>query len=163
MVPRYFELERWRSLAAFEGDSAEALRELARHLHERLPDVAVALLLVRGQAPGACRLAGLIGPDGTELFPNRDPFGQRNMLPLFEDALSAGVRAVEAPHVLELPPGERGAPLAQTLLAPATVLALPMVASGRLDTGSCSAAPCAGDSSAKISSSSGSRPRTRSA
>ena len=63
----------------------------------------------------------------------RDPFGQRNALPLFEDALSAGIRAVDAPHMLELAPGAQGAPLAQALLSPATLMALPMVASGRLD------------------------------
>ena len=133
MAPRTFELERWRTLAAFEGDSAEALRELAQYLRECLPDVSVALLLVRGQESGSCRLAGLIGPEGDEPFPLRDPLGQRHALPLFEDELSARIRAANAPHVLDLDPGVRGAPLAQALLAPATILALPMVASGRLD------------------------------
>ena len=133
MTPRSFQLERWRSLAAFEGDSAAALRELALHLRELLPEVAVALLLVRGQEAGTCRLAGLIGPDGTEHFPNRDPFGQRAVLPLFEDALSARLTAMERPHVLDVPPGACSAPLGQTLLAPASLLALPMIPSGRLD------------------------------
>src|SRR5438045_3775490 len=107
MLSRSFQLERWRSLASFEGDAAAALRELAGHLRERLPGVAVALLLVRDQAPGTCRLAGLIGPDGTEHFPNRDPFGQRSVLPFFEDALSARLVGGEGPHVLELAPGTR--------------------------------------------------------
>jgi sigma-B regulation protein RsbU (phosphoserine phosphatase) len=133
MLSRSFQLERWRALAAFEGDPAAALRELAQHLRERLPEVTVALLLVRGQASGSCRLAGLIGPDGAEHFPNIDPYGQRTVLPLFEDALSARLTALETPHVLDLPPGACAAPLGQTLLSPAALMALPMIPSGRLD------------------------------
>jgi sigma-B regulation protein RsbU (phosphoserine phosphatase) len=133
MVTHPFRLERWRELAAFDGDSAAALRLLAGYVRERLPDVSVALMLVRGQAPGTCRLAGLIGPEGTEHFPNIDPFGERAQLPLFEDELSRHVTALLSPHIVDLAPGSRGSPLAQALLAPATVLALPLVATGRFD------------------------------
>lgn len=123
----HFDLSRWRRLAAFDGDPAAALRALAAHLRETLPDSLVALALVRDEDRGACRLAGLIGPDGTEHVPNVDPFGRSSALPHFDDALTARLFALAAPHSIELGAEERGMPFAQALLSPATLLALPLV------------------------------------
>src|SRR6478736_8230351 len=81
--------ERVLKLSAFDGDSRAALRAMHAHFAHDLPDCTLALLLVRGQVEGRCRLAGLIGPDGTEHVPNLDPTGQRTTLPLFEDELAA--------------------------------------------------------------------------
>ena len=64
---------------------ARALQVMHEHFAPDLPDCSLALLLVRGQAEGRCRLAGLIGPDGTEHVPNLDPNGERIALPLFDD------------------------------------------------------------------------------
>jgi len=57
---------------ARNGDSSAALRALHAHFAPDLPDCTLALLLVRGEAAGRCRLAGLIGPDGTEHVANID-------------------------------------------------------------------------------------------
>ena len=70
-------LDRILRLSAFDGDSAAALRTLHAHFATRFPDCSLALVLVGGQGAGQCRLAGLIGPDGTEHVPNVDPFGER--------------------------------------------------------------------------------------
>ena len=124
--------DRVLTLSAFDGDSRAALRAMHAHFALDLPDCTLALLLVRGQAAGRCRLAGLIGPDGTEHVPNLDPTGQRVTLPLFEDDLAGRVVDANAPHVLVVPPVERSLPLAQALFAPAAVLAVPLANNGEL-------------------------------
>src|SRR5512141_940169 len=124
--------ERVLRLSAFDGDSRAALRAMHAHFASDLPDCTLALLLARGQAEGRCRLAGLIGPDGTEHVPNDDPTGQRITLPLFEDELACRIVAATAPHVLAVEPVKRGLPLAQALFAPAAVLAIPLANSGEL-------------------------------
>ncbi|MBL8274125.1 MAG: hypothetical protein JNJ74_09945, partial [Xanthomonadales bacterium] len=121
-----------RALSAFDGDSAAAGRALHSYLARHWHDVAVALLLVRGVAAGQCRLAGLIGPDGAELFPVNDPLGRAD-LPRFDDELSRRLVCGRGPHAIDLAPNERGAPLAQALLGPASLLALPMPNEGRVD------------------------------
>ncbi|HZX89417.1 MAG TPA: SpoIIE family protein phosphatase, partial [Rudaea sp.] len=124
--------DRVLTLSAFDGDSRAALRAMHAHFAHELPDCTVALLLVRGQVAGRCRLAGLIGPDGTEHVPNLDPTGERVTLPLFEDELAGRIVAASAPHVLAVEPVKRGLPLAQALFAPAAVLAIPLANSGEL-------------------------------
>ena len=124
--------ESLRTLSAFDGDSAAAGRALHAYLARQWPDIALALLLVRGSAAGQCRLAGLIGPNGAELFPADDPFG-RAELPRFDDDLSRRLLGRSGPHAVDLAPSERGAPLAQALLGPASLLALPMPNEGRVD------------------------------
>jgi len=122
--------ERVLNLSAFNADSRAALSTLHAHFGGEFPDCSLALLLVRGQAPGRCRLAGLIGPDGTEHVPNIDPIGEQHTLPLFADALAARIADGTAAHVVEVPPAQRGSPLAEILFSPATVLAVPIANSG---------------------------------
>ena len=124
--------DRVLTLSAFDGDSRAALRAMHAHFARDLPDCTVALLLVRGQVAGRCRLAGLIGPDGTEHVPNLDPTGERVTLPSFEDELACRIVAATAPHVLAVEPVKRGLPLAQALFAPAAVLAVPLANGGEL-------------------------------
>ncbi|HZP65864.1 MAG TPA: PP2C family protein-serine/threonine phosphatase [Rudaea sp.] len=130
MSDAHAQFERILKLSAFDGDSRRALIELHAHFAEDFPDCSLALLLVRGQGPGRCRLAGLIGPDGTEHVPNLDPNGERRELPLFDDVLARSIVDNAAPHVVTVPPAERAVPLAQALFAPATVLAIPIANSG---------------------------------
>jgi len=125
-------LDRILRLSAFDGDSAAALRVLHAHFSTRLPDCSLALVLVQGQPGGACRLAGLIGPDGTEHVPNTDPFGQRTTLPLFADALTERLFAGNTPHVVRVLPTEFALPFAQALLAPATLFGVPIVNTGEV-------------------------------
>lgn len=122
--------DRVLKLSAFDGDSRSGLRAAHAHFSADFPDCSLALLLARGEGEGRCRLAGLIGPDGTEHVANLDPLNERGSLPLFDDALAARITAVPQPHVVAVPPGERGLPLAQALFAPATVLALPIANAG---------------------------------
>jgi sigma-B regulation protein RsbU (phosphoserine phosphatase) len=129
-LPTRSALERILRLSAFDGDSAAALRVLHAHFSARFPDCSVALVLVHGQPAGACRLAGLIGPDGTEHVPNVDPFGQRTTLPLFADALTERLFAGDAPRVVRVAPTEFALPFAQALLAPASLFGVPIVNSG---------------------------------
>lgn len=119
-------------LSAFDGDSAAALRALHAHFATRFPDCSLALLLVGGLADGQCRLAGLIGPDGTEHVPNVDPFGERRTLPLFSDALTARLFAESAPRAVRVAPTEFALPFAQALLAPATLFGVPIVNAGEI-------------------------------
>ena len=122
--------DRVLALSAFDGDSRAALLTMHAHFARDLPDCTLALLLVQGQDAGRCRLAGLIGPDGTEHVPNLDPSGQRVTLPLFEDELAGRIVGASAPHVLAVEPVKRGLPLAQALFAPAAMLAIPLANSG---------------------------------
>ena len=124
--------DRVLKLSAFDGDSRAALRAMHAHFAHDLPDCTLALLLVRGQVAGRCRLAGLIGPDGTEHVPNLDPTGQRVTLPMFEDELAGRIVAATAPNVIALEPVKRGLPFAQALFAPAAVLAIPLANNGEL-------------------------------
>jgi sigma-B regulation protein RsbU (phosphoserine phosphatase) len=119
-------------ISAFDGDSRAALRTMHAHFAPDLPDCSLALLLVRGQAEGRCRLAGLIGPDGTEHVPNIDPNGEGGALPLFDDEIAARIVATRAPHVLTIEPAKRDLPLAQALFGPASVLAIPLANNGEL-------------------------------
>src|SRR5262245_28382618 len=98
----------------------------------RFPDCSLALVLVGGQAKGQCRLAGLIGPDGTEHVPNIDPFGQRVTLPLFCDALAARLFGESSARVVRVAPTEFDLPFAQALLAPAALLGVPVVNTGEV-------------------------------
>jgi len=123
-------LDRILRLSAFDGDSAAALRTLHAHFAARFPDCSLALVLVHGLPPGQCRLAGLIGPDGTEHVPNIDPFGERVTLPRFEDALAARLFAACAPCVVRVAPTEFALPFAQALLEPATLFGVPIVNTG---------------------------------
>lgn len=122
--------ERILSLSAFDGDSRAALRALHRHFATDFPDCSLALLLVRGQTPRRCRLAGLIGPDGTEHVPNLDPNGEHDELPPFDDSLAQRIVENAAPHVVAVAPVDRALPLAQALFAPAAVLAVPVANAG---------------------------------
>jgi len=124
--------ERVLNLSAFDDDSRAALRALHAHFAADFPDCSLALLLVRGEAPRRCRLAGLIGPNGTEHVPNVDPLGQQHTLPLFDDELAARIAHGTAAHVVEVAPTQRASPLADVLFAPATVLAIPIANDGRL-------------------------------
>lgn len=125
-------LERILRLSAFDGDSSAALRTLHAHFAARFPDCSLALVLVGGQGRGQARLAGLIGPDGTEHVPNVDPFGQRTTLPLFADALTGRLFAGDAPRVVRIAPTEFALPFAEVMLAPATLLGVPIVNSGEV-------------------------------
>ncbi|HKE46549.1 MAG TPA: PP2C family protein-serine/threonine phosphatase [Rhodanobacteraceae bacterium] len=125
-------LDRILRLSAFDGDSAAALRTLHAHFAMRFPDCSLALVLVGGQAKGQCRLAGLIGPDGTEHVPNIDPFGQRVTLPLFCDALAARLFGESSARVVRVAPTEFDLPFAQALLAPAALLGVPVVNTGEV-------------------------------
>ena len=120
------------NISAFDGDSRAALRTMHAHFATDLPDCSLALLLALGQGPGRCRLAGLIGPDGTEHVANLDPNGESGTLPLFEDELAARIVSGNASHVIDLEPARRDVPLAQTLFGPASVLAVPLANNGEL-------------------------------
>lgn len=124
--------DRVLALSRFDGDSRSGLRAAHAHFSADFPDCSLALLLVHGQGDGRCRLAGLIGADGTEHIANLDPLNERGSLPLFDDALAARLAAAPQPHVVAVPPGERGLPLAQALFAPAAVLALPIANAGEV-------------------------------
>jgi phosphoserine phosphatase RsbU/P len=124
--------DRILALSAFNGDSPAALRALYAYFATDFPGCSLALLLVRGAAPGQCRLTGLIGPDGTEHVANHDPNGTHSVLPLFDDALTCRIVDNVAAHRVDTAPSERALPLAQALFAPATVLALPIANSGEL-------------------------------
>jgi len=131
-MPSNHLFERVLGLSAFNADSRAALLALHTHFADDFPDCSLALLLVRSQPPGRCRLAGLIGPDGTEHVPNADPLGERHTLPLFEDDLAGRVTRGAAAHVVEVPPAQRASPLAEVLFAPASVLAIPIANDGEL-------------------------------
>jgi len=122
--------DRILKLSTFDGDSRAALRALHAHFAIDFPDCSLALLLRRGQAAGTCRLAGLIGPDGTEHVANVDPNGTHGELPLFEDAVTRRLAETATASVIDLPPPERDLPLAQALFSPATVLAVPLANAG---------------------------------
>jgi phosphoserine phosphatase RsbU/P len=128
MPPSSF--ERILSLSAFDGDSRAALRTMQAHFAADFPDCSLALLLVRGQKSGCCRLAGLIGPDATEHVPNIDPNGAHGELPLFDDPLACRIVENAAPHVVAVALLDRALPLAQALFAPAAILAVPLANSG---------------------------------
>lgn len=125
-------LERILRLSAFDGDSAAALRALHEHFSARFPDCSLALVLIGDLPPGQCRLAGLIGPDGTEHVPNVDPFGQHVTLPLFGDALTARLFAASTPCVVRVAPTEFALPFAQALLEPAALFGVPVVNAGAI-------------------------------
>jgi sigma-B regulation protein RsbU (phosphoserine phosphatase) len=126
-------LDRILRLSAFDGDSAAALRTVHAHFAERFPDCSLALVLVRGLAPGQCRLAGLIGPDGREHVPNVDPFGDRSTLPLFDDALTARLFATAEPRTLRVAPTEFAQPFLQALLSPAALIGIPLANTGAVN------------------------------
>jgi len=120
------------NISAFDGDSSAALRAMHDHFAPDLPDCTLALLLVRGEPPGRCRLAGLIGPDGTEHVANVDPTGESNSLPRFDDEIAAQIAAGRSAHIVDIEPARRNLPLAQALFEPAAVLAVPLANSGEL-------------------------------
>ena len=124
--------DRVLKLSAFDGDSRAALLALHAYFAVDFPDCSLALLLVHAQGPGRCRLAGLIGPDGTEHMANVNPGGDHGELPLFDDALAARLIDATQAHVVAVAPIERSLPLAQALFAPASVLAVPLANDGQL-------------------------------
>jgi phosphoserine phosphatase RsbU/P len=124
--------ERVLKLSAFDGDSRAALTTLHAYFATDFPACSLALLLVRDQDAGRCRLAGLIGPDGTEHVPNLNPNGHHGQLPLFDDALTARLLATPFVHIIAVNALERTLPLAQALIAPAAVLAVPLANGGEL-------------------------------
>jgi sigma-B regulation protein RsbU (phosphoserine phosphatase) len=124
--------DRVLDISAFDGDSRAALRAMHAHFAPDLPDCTLALLLVHGEPPGRCRLAGLIGPDAVEHVPNDDPTGDSGTLPLFDDDIAAAIVGARSAHVVAIPPARRGLPLAQALFAAATVLAVPIAHGGAL-------------------------------
>ncbi len=126
-------LDRLLGLSRFDGDSAAALRAVHAHFAETLPACLTALFVVRGEMPGHARLAGLIGDDGTEHVPNLDAFGDHTPLLRFDDALAARIFTHARAQLLPLSADTAGTPLAATLLGARSILALPIVASGRID------------------------------
>lgn len=124
--------DRVLTLSTFDGDSRAALKTLHAHFGADFPICSLALLLVRGQGNGRCRLAGLIGPDATEHVPNLDPNGHHSELPLFDDVLTARLIATPQAHVLAVSNAEHAAPLAQALINPAAILAIPLANGGEL-------------------------------
>lgn len=124
--------QRVLALSEFDSDSREALTTLHSHFAGDFPQCSLALILVRDQPPGRCRLAGLIGPDGTEHVPNVDPNNENGALPSFDDALSQSIVANNVPHVASISDAMREAPLAHVLSAPASVLAIPIANRGRI-------------------------------
>ena len=124
--------QRVLALSGFDGDSREALIELHTYFAADFPDCSVALMLVRDQPAGRCRLTGLIGPDGTEHVANIDPNGEHSQLPAFDDELAQHIIGGEAAHVVPVAPTQRAMPLAQVLFAPASVLAIPLANRGRV-------------------------------
>lgn len=124
--------DRILKLSAFDSDSRAALAALHAHFAADFPDCSLALLLVRDQVPGRCRLAGLIGPDGTEHVPNVDPNDERHQLPAFDDALARDIVEKANAHVVAVAPVQRASPLAQVLFGPACVLAVPLANRGQL-------------------------------
>ncbi|HEX6833085.1 MAG TPA: PP2C family protein-serine/threonine phosphatase [Rudaea sp.] len=129
-IPDLF--DRILRLSAFDGDARAALAALHAHFAVDFPDCSLALLFVLGQPRGRCRLAGLIGPDGTEHVANLDPNDERGQLPLFDDALARDIVAGTRAHMVEVPPVRRASPFAQVLFAPASVLAVPLANRGAL-------------------------------
>jgi sigma-B regulation protein RsbU (phosphoserine phosphatase) len=119
-------LARLRALSDAARDAPSALRALHAFLAAEFPHCALALLTTRDAKPGTCRLAGLIGPDGHEHMPAVDPGGTRQRLPQFDDAVAARVIESARPHVVDVAPSEAALPIVQALLAPATLLVLPM-------------------------------------
>ena len=128
-VPPLF--DRILKLSAFDGDSRAALLGLHAHFAADFPDCSLALLLVYEQGPGRCRLAGLIGPDGTEHIANANPRGDHGTLPPFDDALAARIVDAATAHLVDVAPAARSSPLAQALFAPASVLAIPLANGGQ--------------------------------
>jgi len=124
--------QRVLALSEFDSDSREALTTLHGYFAADFPECSLALMLVRDQPPGRCRLAGLIGPDGREHVANVDPNGEHGALPSFEDGLAQDIVGKHVPHVVAVPHGMRDAPLAHVLSAPASVLAVPIANRGRI-------------------------------
>ncbi len=124
--------QRVLALSEFNGDSREAMTTLHRYFSTDFPECSLALMLVRDQPPGRCRLTGLIGPDGTEHVANVDPNGEHSALPSFDDAVAQRILARDAPHVAAVPETLREMPLAHVLFAPASVLAVPIANRGRI-------------------------------
>lgn len=124
--------ERILRLSEFDGDSRAALKALHAYFATDFPDCSLALLLVRDQAQTRCRLAGLIGRDGTEHVANLDPNGEHRPLLPFDDTLARRIVENAAAHVVAVAPVERSLPLAQVLFSPACVLAVPLANRGQL-------------------------------
>ena len=129
-VPDLF--KRVLALSVFDGDSRAALTTLYAYFAQDFPDCSLALLLVRDQPPGRCRLAGLIGPDGVEHVANVDPNGEHRALPPFDDVLARHIITAESAHVVAVSAKQRDMPLSHVLFSPATVLAVPVANRGRI-------------------------------
>ncbi|MEO8670157.1 MAG: SpoIIE family protein phosphatase [Tahibacter sp.] len=120
------------TLSAFDGESSAALRTIHAFLDDEFPGCSLALLLVLDEMRGCCRLAGLIGADGTEHIANTDPLGVEIEWPRFDDVVTGRIVSGIEAHALELAPTERALPIAMALLAPACLLAIPIVNAGRV-------------------------------
>jgi sigma-B regulation protein RsbU (phosphoserine phosphatase) len=119
-------IDRLLDLAGFRGDAAASLRALRACVAHGLPGVGVAILHATGLADGRARLAGFIAADGSEVMPGHDAEARGRRLPTFDDALAARCVRSDAPLRVVPTPRERGLPLAQALLSPASLLALPI-------------------------------------
>lgn len=119
-------MDRLLDLAGFRGDADAAFRALRGCVVHGVADVGVAMLHATGLPEGQARLAGLIAADGSEVLPGHDADHSGGRLPRFDDLLAARCVASDAPLQVELAARERGLPLAQALLGPASLLVLPV-------------------------------------
>ncbi len=124
-MPDQHTTERLLELAGFRGDAAMALLALHAYLAHDRPHTTLAMLYVLETDPDACRLAGLIAADGSELMRGQDAEPRAVRLPRFDDALARACVAQHAAHVVELEPGMREGTFGQTLRAPASIAVLP--------------------------------------
>jgi sigma-B regulation protein RsbU (phosphoserine phosphatase) len=119
-------IDRLLDLAGFRGDAATSFRALRACIQHALPGVGVAMLHATGLPEGRTRLAGFIAADGTEVVPGHDADTRGGRLPTFDDALAARCVGSDAPLLVVPSARERSLPLAQALLSPASLLALPI-------------------------------------
>ncbi|MEO8460620.1 MAG: PP2C family protein-serine/threonine phosphatase [Dokdonella sp.] len=125
--------ERLLALNAFDGDSAEALRVLHRHLAPDFPGCSLCLLRPDSNDADHARLSGMIDANGHELMANVDALGDQVSLPLFVDALATRVVSARDLAVIDLSVAEQALPLAVAMLNPATLLVVPLAsAAGRM-------------------------------
>lgn len=124
-------IDRLLDLTGFRGDAPGAFRALHTCILRGLPGVGIAMLHATGLAAGRARLAGLFAADGSEVIPGHDADSRGGRLPVFDDALAARCVASDAPLRVLTSDRERSLPLAQALLRPAIMLALPIDARDR--------------------------------